>query len=141
MRTLIRGFFRLVRLLLAPFMYLWAAWPVRGRVQRSPEAQAALQERLRGMVLYHFPTCPFCIRTRRELKRLGIELPLRDAQHDPDARRELEQGGGKVQVPCLRIPEPDGNSRWLYESDDIIAYLSRLARETEAGPGETRQAA
>ncbi|RMG57334.1 MAG: glutaredoxin [Gammaproteobacteria bacterium] len=139
MKTLIRAFFRLVRLLLAPFMLLWAAWPVRREASRSPEAEQRLQAALEGMSLYHFPTCPFCIRTRRALRRMGIDLPLRDALHDPQAREELEQGGGRIQVPCLRIPDANGKDRWLYESDDIIAYLSRLAREAEQP--ETRKAA
>jgi glutathione S-transferase len=39
---------------------------------------------------------------------------------------ELMQGGGKTQVPCLRIKDPQGNSQWMYESDDINRYLSEL---------------
>ncbi|MFA4912707.1 MAG: glutathione S-transferase N-terminal domain-containing protein, partial [Burkholderiaceae bacterium] len=42
----------------------------------------------------------------------------------PQARAELQQGGGKVKVPCLRIDEA-GQTRWMYESDDIIAFLER----------------
>ena len=32
--------------------------------------------------------------------------------------------GGKVKVPCLRIEEA-GGTRWMYESNDIIAYLEQ----------------
>jgi glutathione S-transferase len=42
-------------------------------------------------------------------------------------RAELIAGGGKGQVPCLRIETDDGNVRWLYESADIIAYLREQA--------------
>ncbi|RLW70923.1 MAG: glutaredoxin, partial [gamma proteobacterium symbiont of Stewartia floridana] len=35
---------------------------------------------------------------------------------------ELQQFGGKLQTPCLKIEQQDGD-RWLYESDDIIRYL------------------
>ena len=34
-------------------------------------------------------------------------------------------GGGKRQVPCLRIEATPGEVQWLYESMDIIAYLQR----------------
>ena len=37
---------------------------------------------------------------------------------------ELLKGGGKGQVPCLRI-ESEGQVEWMYESDEIINYLSR----------------
>jgi len=39
-------------------------------------------------------------------------------------QKELLSGGGRAQVPCLKIETPSG-SRWLYESDDIIRYLNR----------------
>ena len=35
-----------------------------------------------------------------------------------------EAGGGKIKVPCLHIQE-EGQSRWLYESNAIIAYLEQ----------------
>ena len=38
---------------------------------------------------------------------------------------ELIRGGGKSQVPCLRIDHPGGTTQWMYESTDIIAYLRR----------------
>lgn len=37
--------------------------------------------------------------------------------------KALMQGGGKTQVPCLRIEQADGKVEWMYESDDIIRYL------------------
>ena len=40
----------------------------------------------------------------------------------------LKQGGGKTQVPCLRIEDSAGNVQWMYESDDIIQYLKRHAQ-------------
>lgn len=42
-----------------------------------------------------------------------------EAKHHLD----LLQGGGKGQVPCLRI-ESEGQVEWMYESDEIINYLS-----------------
>lgn len=52
---------------------------------------------------------------------LNVELrSTSDRQH----AAELMRGGGKTQVPCLRI-ESDDKDQWLYESDDIIAYLAK----------------
>ena len=36
---------------------------------------------------------------------------------------DLIAGGGKNQVPCLRIETGSGDVRWLYESIDIVRYL------------------
>jgi glutaredoxin len=77
---------------------------------------------MESYTLYQFPSCPFCQRVLRFLREAGIELPLRDILTDEAAYRELVEGGGESQVPCLRI-ESGGNVRWLYESLDIIAYL------------------
>jgi glutaredoxin len=99
-------------------------------MQRPPDAQRAVEEAAAELALYQFHACPFCIKTRRALHRLNLPVALRDAQHDQTARSELETGGGKIQVPCLRIEEP-GGPRWLYESKAIIAYL-----EGRLGVGE-----
>jgi glutathione S-transferase len=76
--------------------------------------------------LYQYDSCPFCYRVRRFLAEANIEVPLRDTLRDPQARRELVEGGGRSMVPCLRI-ERDGEVSWLYESLDIIDYLRRAA--------------
>lgn len=62
---------------------------------------------------------------RKEMARLGLNIELRDAQHDPKHREELENGGGRVKVPCLLITDDLGNRQWMYESDDINAWLNR----------------
>lgn len=51
----------------------------------------------------------------------GIELETRSTSEREHAMT-LREGGGKTQVPCLRIGE-GSNAKWLYESDDIIRYL------------------
>jgi len=43
----------------------------------------------------------------------------------------LQEQGGRVTVPCLRIDNGD-NIEWLYESSDIIDYLQRKVDEIEA---------
>ncbi|SLJ83579.1 glutathione S-transferase N-terminal domain-containing protein [Psychrobacter sp. DAB_AL43B] len=45
-------------------------------------------------------------------------------QKNPEFRSELAENGGRVKVPCLRIEE-NGEVQWMYESNDIIAYLQQ----------------
>lgn len=78
-------------------------------------------------VLYQYAGCPFCHRVRAFLDRAGIEMPMRDTMRDMAAFRELLAGGGRATVPCLRITGANGEATWLYESNDIIEYLSRVA--------------
>lgn len=89
---------------------------------RTPEQQAEVARRARSLTLYHRPTCPFCLRVFVAVARLDVPIHRRNITTDTDARRELVAGGGRQQVPCLRIDESAG-TRWLYESADIITYL------------------
>jgi len=73
--------------------------------------------------LFYFTTCPYCIVVRLTLWWLGIKIPLRDILFHPKNQSELIAGGGKAQVPCLRIENKNGEVKWLYESIDIIRYL------------------
>lgn len=91
-------------------------------VRRSPQEQRRVDGAAADLALYQFLACPFCIKTRRALHRLNVAVELRDAQKDQARRAELLAGGGKIQVPCLRIQEA-GGVHWLYESKAIIAYL------------------
>jgi len=91
--------------------------------QRSAELQARIDASTREMAIYQFRACPFCVKTRRALRRMGLNIELRDARDNARWRAQLEQEGGKIQVPCLYLPDADGKARWLYESGDIIAYL------------------
>jgi len=73
--------------------------------------------------LYQTGFCPYCRRVRDAMKRLGVDVELRDIAEDPSRRRELVQATGRQTVPCLRIEREDGSVRWMHESADIIAYL------------------
>ena len=94
------------------------------QLQRSAEAQAEVEARAANLALYQFHACPFCVKTRRTVRRLNLPIALRDAKNDAQARQELHTQGGKIQVPCLRIEE-DGQTTWLYESKAIIAWLEQ----------------
>lgn len=81
-------------------------------------------ESVNGLTLYHFTSCPFCVRVRLAARRLGVQLDERNIRRDAGAREELLRGGGKTQVPCLRIDGENGSGpQWMYESGDIIEYL------------------
>jgi len=91
---------------------------------RSADAQENAQSALKGHSLYQFFACPFCVKTRRAIHQLGVTIESRDINKTPNHRTELEAGGGSIKVPCLRIEE-QGEVRWMYESNDIIAYLQQ----------------
>ncbi len=125
MKFLIRTFFKTLRAVIGPFLLL-GNWLTRPKGITRPEvAQVAIDARTAALALYHFPTCPFCLKVRRTMRRLSLNIELRDAQHDPVHRQALLAGGGKVQTPCLLIPDSNGQTAWLYESNDIIAWLER----------------
>jgi glutaredoxin len=99
-------------------------WATRSTpVERSAEAQEKVDQQTRNMALYHFQMCPFCVKTRRQIHRLALNIENRDARNDPKWNQELISEGGKYQVPCLKITNDDGSVQWMYESTDINQYL------------------
>lgn len=92
-------------------------------IVRDPQAQAAVDALTANMSIYQFAACPFCVKVRRQLRRQGLNIELRDAQNDPAYAEELIREGGKRQVPCLRIENGPGDVKWLYESKAISAFL------------------
>ena len=125
MKPVIRLFFKTLRVLVGPVLLLGHRVTRPKGVLRTQAAQQAINARTAKMALYHFPTCPFCLKARRTMQRLSLNIELRNAQHDPVHRQALLAGGGKIQTPCLRIADAQGQDVWLYESRDIITYLER----------------
>ena len=123
MKTVIRTFFRTLRVVLGPVMLLKERLTQPTGVQRAPAAQAAVDQQCQSLALYQFSTCPFCIKVRQEMRRLSLPIEKRDAQHHAANRNELLQGSGATKVPCLKITEADGQTRWLQDSTEIMAYL------------------
>lgn len=123
MKWLFRTFFKTLRLVLGPVLLVQEKLTAPKGLVRTPEAQQAVDQQLRGLALYQFKTCPFCIKVRQEMRRLSLNIELRDAQNDASHHDALLHGGGRAVVPCLRIVDADGTSRWMYESSDIIEYL------------------
>lgn len=91
-------------------------------IQRAEADQAHAQLAMNGLSLYQFFACPFCTKTRRAIHKLGVTVEARDINKYPQHRADLEAGGGRVKVPCLRIEE-EGEVRWMYESNEIIGFL------------------
>ena len=125
MRVPIRFFFRVVRLILTPFLLIAEKLNTPKPLKREPAEQAEIDKACQQLVMYQFLACPFCIKVRKEIARLNLSIEQRDAQHNAAHRAELEAGGGRVKVPCLRIEHDKEEVRWLYESNDIIAYLQQ----------------
>ena len=127
MKRLIRAFFKTIRAIIGPIMLLgdWITTP-RG-VERSDSAQQQIDAITANMTLYQFKTCPFCIKVRRSIKRQSLNIEHLDAQHNNEHREQLMQGGGQIKVPCLKVVDDEGNTNWLYESNQIISYLRATA--------------
>jgi glutathione S-transferase len=75
------------------------------------------------LALYYSKYCFFCQKVLMFLRGKDLDLDLRSTS-DREHAQALMQGGGKTQVPCLAIEQADGSVEWMYESDDIIRYLS-----------------
>lgn len=123
MKSVIRMFFKTLRVAIGPFMLLWELLTRPKGLERAPAAQEAVDRQCRDLVLYQYRTCPFCIKVRQEMRRLSLAVEGRDAQQAGANRDDLVRGGGQAKVPCLKIVDESGNSRWLYESGKIIEYL------------------
>ena len=123
MKTVIRTFFRTLRIVLGPVMLLKERLTQPAGVVREAAAQASVDQQCQSLALYQFSTCPFCIKVRQEMRRLSLPIEKRDAQHHTANRDALLQATGATQVPCLRITEANGQTLWLKDSATIVAYL------------------
>ena len=123
MKTIVRSFFKTLRIVLGPFMLLRERLTRPAGLVRTQATQQVVDLQCQGLALYQFSTCPFCIKVRQEMRRLSLPIERRDAQKDLKNRGDLMQGSGATKVPCLKITETDGQSRWLNDSGAIIAYL------------------
>ena len=125
MKFIIRSFFKVVRAIVGPILLFLDFITSPKGIERPASEQREIDSRTASLVLYQFRTCPFCIKVRRVIKRLSLNIELRDAQHNQTHRDALQLGGGDIKVPCLRISNAAGEDVWLYESDEIIAYLNK----------------
>ena len=131
MKIFVRSFFKALRVVLGPVMLLKEALTRPKGVVRSQAGQVTVDEACKGLALYQYKTCPFCIKVRQEMRRLSLNVTKVDAQPEGPDRAALVQNGGQAKVPCLRITDEAGNNHWLYDSQKIISYLrSHFAQVT-----------
>ena len=123
MKWFIKIFLKTIRLIVGPIILFVDKVTTPRGIKRPEEKQLEIDQEVSNLVLYQFKTCPFCIKVKRNNKRLSLKIETRDAQHNPIYREELLKGGGQIKVPCLKIIDETGNDRWMYESDDIMQYL------------------
>jgi glutaredoxin len=117
--------FRIIRWPLGQLV-IFVDWITRPPLPEiAPERRTELDAITSSMKMYQFKQCPFCVKTRRNIRRLGLNIELRDARNDPKWNSELINEGGKYQVPCLRLVSDDGSSEWMYGSEKIISYLDQ----------------
>ncbi|SFV86828.1 Glutaredoxin [hydrothermal vent metagenome] len=121
MKLLLKGFRNGLGAIIA-----FVSWliPVN-KVKRTAEQQKEVDAQTASIELYQFFGCPFCIKTRRAIRRLNINIVTRDAQDRKGIpRAELIKETGGHQVPCLKITEND-KVEWMHETSDIITYLDK----------------
>jgi glutaredoxin len=123
MKLLIRYFFKAAHAVVGPVLLAGDRLTAPRPIQRSPAEQEQVDEQTRNLVMYQFLACPFCIKTRRAIRRLALNIDTRDALRHATSRQQLLEGGGQIKVPCLRITDAEGRHEWMYESSDIIRYL------------------
>jgi len=123
MKWFFKIFFKTIRLIVGPIILLIDKITTPRGIKRPVEEQQKIDKEVNNLALYQFKTCPFCIKVKRNNKRLSLNIETRDAQHNQTYREELLQGGGQIKVPCLKIVDDKGNDKWMYESDEIIQYL------------------
>jgi len=64
------------------------------------------------------------------MKKNNISITTKDARRNTDYAQELIKGGGKLQVPCLKIVSD--KTEWMYESKDIISFLDNYLEINDA---------
>ena len=85
------------------------------------EAEVEIFTYLQASLFEEIQSSPQAL-TDAELAML-IGAVFRFAAADLNFMSDLINGGGRFKVPCLQISGGSGEKTWLYESDDIIAYL------------------
>lgn len=94
-------------------------------IVREETLQSTIDNKTKNLKLYQFNACPFCVKVRRAMCRMSLNIETRDAKNNNEYRQELETQGGSTKVPCLRIEDEKGKHTWMYESSDIVDYLTK----------------
>ena len=95
-------------------------------IQRDNINQHKLDKKTKGLTMYQFEACPFCVKVRRFIRKNNLKISLRDAKNNEIFKSELVTDGGKYKVPCLKIEKTNAKTVWLYESNEIILFLKKI---------------
>ena len=60
------------------------------------------------------------------MRRFNLNVEVRDAKRNQDYKAELEQRGGKLKVPCLRIEEQGGVNLYGFVGNDGVNWVDYL---------------
>jgi len=123
MKYFVRLFFKTLRIILGPVILLREFLTRPKGIVRSPALQTSVDQQCENLVLYHYKTCPFCMKVRQEIRRLSLKIEHLDAQQEGKNRADLVRDGGRAKVPCLKITDQAGDHQWLFDSEEIMKYL------------------
>lgn len=123
MKILIRYFFKTLRIILGPVMLLKEKLTQPKGIARLEAVQQGFDQQCKTLALYQYKTCPFCMKVRKEIASLSLNIQKIDAQPPGADRDALTREGGQTKVPCLRITDAAGKSQWMYDSEAIVGYL------------------
>lgn len=90
----------------------------------SPPLENAPQKKP-VLILYYSPLCPDARQVTDYLEKIHKSVPMRNVQDSAEARKELKEQGGRIEVPCLMIDgkplyEPQPIIKWLSEHQDVL---------------------
>ena len=91
---------------------------------REKNSQELINEITKSYKLYQYNACPFCVKVRRFFKRESINIQLIDAKNEV-YKKDLIEYGGILKVPCLRVEKEKNEVKWLYETNEIIIFISK----------------
>ena len=81
------------------------------------------------VALYYSHRCPHSQKVLSYLKESHTQVDLRNVLRDPQAKKELQEYGGYMIVPCLVV-----NGRAIYDASDIIEWLSTHQQDLNKSP-------
>ena len=98
-------------------------------LSRDINNQDKINEITSSYKLYQYNACPFCVKVRRFCKKNSLNIDLVDAKKD-SYKEELINKGGKQKVPCLKVQLKNSQVMWIYESRDIIEFITKEIKNT-----------
>jgi glutaredoxin len=94
---------------------------------RDKSSQDLVNKMTKSFKLYQYHACPFCVKIRRFCKKESINIELIDAKMEI-FKKDLIKNGGVLKVPCLRVVSTKNQVKWIYESNQIIDFISKEIR-------------